>query len=203
MRTRLRILATLVTAASSVVALAAGGSPATADNGVKTVKLEIPKDATLVAYLVTDGSGKPMRNFSVHTETTSSKQYAVVDGVGTQAILCTAWNSPAPTYSSSNHTMHYGVQGSCNTPIPLRARTSLWSGPTDESTNTWQDETGWDYGTGTIYSGDVSACIDWGGFAWWELLMYVQGDTNYDGYWEQFYPYPGHSLKENECMDIA
>lgn len=97
--------------------------------------------------------------------------------------------------------MQYGVSGRCDLPIPLKARTSLWSGPREDSANEWQDETGWDYGTGTISSGGRSRCVWWGGEAWWELLMYVEGQVN--GIWTRFTPYPGRALTQTECVDIA
>ena len=101
--------------------------------------------------------------------------------------------------------MHYGMFAQCNEPVELRARGSLWSGPYPESTNTLQASLpgggDWRYGVTTVSVGRVSNCVDWGGFDWWELMMYFEVLRPWG--WTQFVPYPAKSLKENECLDIA
>lgn len=197
-----RITTVVAVLALTVTGLAAATTSASAANDGRTVLIEIPAGATPFSYLVADRSGKPVRNPSVRTESISGKRYAVAD-VGIQVVFCVAWNSPAPTYSWSNHTMHFGTQAQCDAPIPVRVKSVLYSGPDTSHLYTWQADTGWNYGVTSAYAGSVRSCVDWGGFAWWEMLGYAQGDTDLNGVWENFVPYPGQSLKENECLDIV
>lgn len=196
------LLAAMLAASMAALVAISVSSPAVAEPGLDSpVRLEMPKGAVLMSYLAVDESGKPL-DVSVSIEAAGTKQYAVFRPPGQSAsLVCTGYASPAPVYSWSNHTLHYGSKATCNQPTSVKTRMSLWSGPTYEATTQWQDDTPWSFGTGTAYDDVQANCVDWGYSIYWKLLGYDQ--AWWDGAWLPFSPYPGVDIQYEGCADIA
>lgn len=199
------------TAALTVLMLSAVVSaPANADNGIDTVRLEIPKDATPQSYLIFDHAGKPVLVRSVRTQTTSTKKYVIAevsDDVGVMGA-CASWPAPAPLYSAGIRSLQFGYNVQCDIPIPVRASVVLWSGPTEaRSTENWQARvpvnSPWKPGTGSVNVSGEGLCVDWTYPAWWQMWEYAEGAPPPSGQWVQFTPYPGTVLSWLGCLDMV
>ena len=222
MNTRKKTIGTtaiIAVAASLAATPAVAYENATPADYVEISRMQLPANvdidhATPIAYLIVDANGKQVTDPVFRVEVADGRRYVVTlipaPAMSPQQATyldCNGWNSPIPTYSWSNHTVHYGMYAICTgEPVLVRARGSLWSGPDYDQTNTLQaslpGKGDWQYGAGNTVSIDrVSACVDWGDFDWWELVMYFEVSRPWG--WAQFLPYPLKVRSEIQCLDIV